>query len=110
MTSREKLEYKVGVTGIDCHLHQSINTMSAAPPSYDAVTSHAPNGQGQRDSNHLQAGGHNLERTSSATSDAGGDPFEGLSPDEQREFADEYRDLPEGWVKCWDPKSVILSP
>jgi hypothetical protein len=75
--------------------------MSAAPPSYDAVANNAP-AAGHADNNHLQAGGNNLERSTSATSQ-GGDPFEGLSPEEQREFADEYRDLPEGWVKCWDP-------
>jgi hypothetical protein len=85
--------------------------MSDAPPSYDKVTREDhPNPAPGHDSSHLQAGGNNLERTTSATSDAGGNPFEGLSPDEQREFADEYRDLPEGWVKCWDPKSVVLDP
>jgi hypothetical protein len=82
--------------------------MSEAPPSYDRVTREAPPNPapGSNDTNHLQAGntGSNLTRSTSATSDNGGDPFEGLSPDEQREFADEYRDLPEGWVKCWDPK------
>ena len=79
--------------------------MSGAPPSYDAVERDT-HGQGHGDNNHLQPGGNNLARTTSATSDTGADPFEGLSPEEQREFADEYRDLPEGWVKCWDPKSV----
>lgn len=80
--------------------------MSEAPPSYDKVVRDPPSNQ---DTNHLQAGGNNLARTTSATSDTGADPFEGLSPEEQREFADEYRDLPEGWVKCWDPKYAIIS-
>jgi hypothetical protein len=80
----------------------------APPPSYDKVTSEAPpNPAPGHDTNHLQpsSAGNTLSRSVSATSDTGGDPFEGLSPDEQREFADEYRDLPEGWVKCWDPKN-----
>jgi len=79
--------------------------MSQAPPSYDKVTRDAPpNPAPGPDGNHLQAGGNDLARTTSATSNDDRDPFEGLSPEEQREFADEYRDLPEGWIKCWDPK------
>jgi hypothetical protein len=82
----------------------------APPPSYDAVTDGAAPGQnsshttGNHNDGLLHPGGADLARTSSAQSDTGGDPFEGLSPEEQREFADEYRDLPEGWVKCWDQK------
>jgi hypothetical protein len=84
----------------------------APPPSYDRVTQEAPPnpapgvGAGRNNDGllHPGSGGADLARTTSASSDTGGDPFEGLSPEEQREFADEYRDLPEGWVKCWDPK------
>jgi len=90
------------VVSIVTYINQTV-IMSGAPPSYDAV-SRDTHGQGHGDTNHLQPGGNDLARTTSATSDAGGDPLEGLSPEEQREFADEYRDLPEGWVKCWDPK------
>lgn len=88
----------------------------APPPSYDKVTEEAPpnpapgpdprHGNSNNNDGLLHPGGADLARTSSASSDTGGNPFEGLSPEEQREFADEYRDLPEGWVKCWDPKYV----
>ena len=70
-----------------------------APPSYDRAV-HDPTDPRTRAS---ATGGSELARTASASSE-GGDPFEGLSEEERRELADEYRELPEGWVKCWDPK------
>lgn len=71
-----------------------------APPSYDKALGQPANANAA-----AGGGGANLSRTHSNSSE-GGDPFEGMSPEERREMADEYRELPEGWVKCWDPKYV----
>lgn len=69
-----------------------------APPSYDKALSEQPaNPAPARNS-------LNRTETNSTDVEGGGDPFEGMSEDERREMADEYRELPDGWVKCWDPK------
>jgi hypothetical protein len=33
-----------------------------------------------------------------------------MTESDRRSFDDEYRDLPEGWVRCWDPKWVGQVP
>lgn len=76
-----------------------------APPSYDKALSDQP----ANPARNAGSGGADLARTQSNASD-GGDPFEGMSADERREMADEYRELPDGWVKCWDPKYVSFHP
>ena len=77
-----------------------------APPSYDKAIVSNPDARTTNGGSNGNGNGADLTRSTSASSEGGGDPFEGLSEEERRELADEYRELPEGWVKCWDPKCV----
>ncbi|GAA5965064.1 hypothetical protein JCM3765_004844 [Sporobolomyces pararoseus] len=74
-----------------------------APPSYEAASSHS----GPRDSSHLAVPGRNRANSASsytASSDEEGQE-RGLSTDERVSMEDCYRELPEGWVREFDPNS-----
>lgn len=70
------------------------------PPSYDAAITQSPK---NNEHNHLGRSRTN-ETISTVSSD--GDAGAGLIDDETRiSMDDERRDLPQGWVRCFDPKT-----
>lgn len=98
--------------------------MSSQPPGYnealaaplDARDTHNPNinvtnpqGETRRSSDLPPGGGHNLDRQISnastiSTASSGGIPHvEGMDEEQRMELDDEMRELPEGWVRCFDP-------
>jgi hypothetical protein len=100
---------------------------SDAPPSYDnAINSNAqgpalnitaPGGETHRASSFSEQpaqSGHNLERATSNESfmsdstDGGLGARSSIPEDGRRSMDDEMRDLPKGWVRCFDAKFVII--
>ena len=68
------------------------------PPSYDTAIHESP-----------KAARANLERSRTNDSDSS-DSSDGLGPslideDDRKSMDDEQRDLPPGWVRCFDPKT-----
>lgn len=71
---------------------QNQNTrVTAEPPSYDSAVGGNP-------PPHRTAG----NETDSDTEDE--DPLRDVDPEERMSMDDEYRDLPEGWVRAFDQK------
>lgn len=91
--------------------------MSNLPPSYDAVAGSpkinvtAPQGQSGKQ-NPASPADLRRQRTNESVSSVDSREFlqarhDGMDDDERRSFDDEHRDLPEGWVRCFDPKFVL---
>lgn len=62
-------------------------TPTDAPPSYDAVTGSSTKSSGSKPSHLEVPGAHN-----------------GIPPHHRRSMEDEYRPLPDGWVRQWDDR------
>lgn len=98
--------------------------MSNLPPGYteavkaplDAREGHGPNinvtnpqGETRRSAELPPGGGSHLDRqisnasTISTVSSTGMPEVEGMDEEQRKELDDEMRDLPEGWVRCFDP-------
>lgn len=82
------------------------------PPSYDAASA-----QTGTDSQHLSVPanighhhGNRLERVrsneSATTASSDGFTSDLLDDDGRRSMSDEMRDLPPGWVRCWDDRTA----
>jgi hypothetical protein len=92
--------------------------MSSQPPPYEAATQSGArpnvavtNPFGETRSASMASEQNNLERVrtnESAVSSVSSNGTLGgeLDEDTRKSLDDERRDLPEGWVRCFDPKSV----
>lgn len=74
------------------------NNGTSDPPSYDAAVTgqHPP----------ARATAHHGNASDSDTTSDDEDPLHGVDPEVRQSMDDERRDLPEGWVRAFDPKYV----
>jgi hypothetical protein len=97
--------------------------MSGLPPSYDAaVGGHAPSinvtSAPQSTSQHNPAHSHGQHLSAFADDDSSEDEMDShgmLHPlkddvEARKSMDDEYRELPEGWIRCFDKKYAPLFP
>lgn len=102
-------------------LSSPIHNMSNAPPSYNDALKQQPSGNpavsvtdyGGGSSTGLTAEEREAAQARAAAhhGDDSGDEDDvflkaGLSADDRKSFDDEIRELPKGWVRCWDEKCV----
>ncbi len=99
----------------------SIDTMSGAPPPYETATGKpslnitSPQGQTHRanskDGTNNQGNLQRMRSSDSVSSTVSSDGGfkSGVPEDDRRSMDDEMRDLPKGWVRCFDSKWIPSS-